>query len=166
MSKRIKPTLKLLAVVFAASMLYLPLTDWLLGATVLSEGVAADSGAQAQNPYNPCSKKTGAQNPCNPCGKKAQNPCNPCSGKMKATGKVYQDAATYRSWAKLIEPKLSQAHSDKYVITVESVQSLRNKATLKEPAVEERLLQPLPPTRSSSSTLFSCIRRSDVRSVV
>ncbi|MBI3951965.1 MAG: cytochrome P460 family protein [Acidobacteria bacterium] len=56
------------------------------------------------------------QNPCNPCGKKAPNPCNPCGGKMKATGRVYQDAANYRSWVKLIEPQMSEAHGGKYVV--------------------------------------------------
>ena len=39
---------------------------------------SGDSGAQAQNPCNPCAKKS-AQNPC--AKKQAQNPCNPC-GKM------------------------------------------------------------------------------------
>lgn len=37
-----------------------------------------DASAQAQNPCNPCAKKS-AQNPC--AKKQAQNPCNPC-GKM------------------------------------------------------------------------------------
>lgn len=44
--------------------------------------LAVATGASAQNPCNPCSKK--GQNPCNPCAKKAQNPhnpSNPCAGK-------------------------------------------------------------------------------------
>ncbi len=49
--------------------------------------VMADT-AQAQNPCNPCSKKSKKemQNPCNPCAKKMKNPCNPCG--MKASGDV------------------------------------------------------------------------------
>lgn len=117
MSKRMKPMLKLLAVVLAAGMLYMSLADSPLGATFFSEGVAAESGEKVQNPCNPCSKKKQAQNPCNPCGKKAQNPCNPCGGKMKATGKVYQDAANYRRWTKLTGLIHSMGHGGKYVIT-------------------------------------------------
>ena len=99
-----KPMLKLLAVVFAAGMFYIPLADSPLGATVFVTRVDAKSTAQAQNP-------------CNPCGKKAQNPCNPCGGKMKATGKVYNDATHYRSWTKLTEPALSLGHGGKHVVT-------------------------------------------------
>lgn len=60
--------------------LSLVLAFLLLGGTALA---ASDS---AQNPCNPCGKKT--QNPCNPCGKKTQNPCNPCAGKSGKSAKV------------------------------------------------------------------------------
>lgn len=116
MSERITPRLKLLAVIFAGSLLSI-LANSPLGATSFSDGVTAVSGEQAQNPCNPCSKKKQAQNPCNPCGKKAQNPCNPCGGKMTSTGKIYPDAANYRSWVKLTEPTLSMGHSGKHVVT-------------------------------------------------
>ena len=118
MLKRTKLTPKLLAVtVFAVSLSYLQLADEMSGAPFVENVITAQSSQKAQNPCNPCSKKKQTQNPCNPCGKKAQNPCNPWSGKMKATGKVYQDAANYRNWAKLHEPNLSVGHGGKYVVT-------------------------------------------------
>lgn len=122
MTDRTKRIAKALAVVaFAASSSYLLLGGGRSDAARIENRLAPESRAQAQNPCNPCRDKARqrAQNPCNPCAqkKKAQNPCNPCAGKMLATGKVYQDATTYRSWAKLTEPALSVGHGGKYVVT-------------------------------------------------